>query len=79
MATVSPSYFFFSDQDAYEIEVYDPSGRLVRIIRLAREPISVTAADGERHIESVVEQVGSPDQAAGIRAQLGGLPLPACA
>jgi len=76
MATVSPNYFFFSDQDGYEVEVFDPSGRLVRKIRLAWEPIPVTAADGERHIESVVEQVGSPDQSAGIRAHLGSLPLP---
>ena len=76
MATVSPSYFFFSDQSRYEIEVYDPSGGLVRIIRLALEPVPVTAADGELYIESVVEQVGSPDQAAGIRAQMGALPLP---
>jgi len=76
MAAVSANFFFFSDQDGYEIEVFDPSGRMVRIIRLVSEPIPVTAADGERHIESVVEQVGSPDQAAGIRAYLGALPLP---
>ncbi len=73
---VSPHYFFFSAQDQYEIEAYDPSGKLVRLIRLEVEPIPVTTADGERHIESVVEQVGSPDQEAGIRAQLGSLPLP---
>ncbi len=76
VAAVSPRYLFFSAQDQYEIEVYDPSGNLARLIRLAHEPIPVTVADGENHIERVVEQVGSPDQEAGIRAQLGSLPLP---
>jgi len=75
-AAVSPSYFFFGAQDGYEIEVFDPMGNLVRLIRLDVEPIPVTAADGEAHIERVVAQVGSPDQEAGIRAQLGSLPLP---
>lgn len=74
--TVSPNYFFFSAQDQYQVEAYDPSGKLVRLIRLEVEPIPVTTADGERHIESIVEQVGSPEQEAGIRAQLGSLPLP---
>ncbi len=51
-------------------------GGWVRLIRLEVDPIAVTPADGERHIQSVVEQVGSPGQAPGIRAFLGGLPLP---
>jgi hypothetical protein len=76
VATVSPSFFFFSDQDRYEIEVFDPSGALIRLIKLAWDPIPVREADGERHIESVVEQVGSPDQAPEIRSYLGALPLP---
>lgn len=76
VATVSPSYLFFSPQDQYQIEVFDPSGGLVRLIRLAHDPIPVTPEDGENHIERVVEQVGSPAQEAGIRAQLGSLPLP---
>jgi hypothetical protein len=74
--TTSPSFLFFSPQDAYEIEVYEPSGNLLRLIRLDHDPIPVTPADGEKHIERVVEQVGSPEQEAGIRAQLGSLPLP---
>jgi hypothetical protein len=75
MATVSPSYFFFSDQDNYEIEVYDSSGAMVRLIRLDWEPVSVTPTDGARHIESVVEQAGTPDEEAEIRAYFGALPL----
>lgn len=75
-ATVSPHFLFFSAQDGYEIEVFDPTGQLVRLIRLDVDPIPVTSNDGELHIQRVVERVGSPDQAAGIRAQLGSLPLP---
>lgn len=73
---VSPHFFFFSSQDGYEVQVYEPSGSLLRLVRLEWDPIPVTPADGERHIERVVEQVGSLDQEAGIRAQLGSLPLP---
>ncbi len=73
---VSPNHFFFSSQNSYEIQVYEPSGQLERLIRLDTDQLPVSASDGERHIEQVVEQVGSPDQEAGIRAQLGSLPLP---
>jgi hypothetical protein len=75
VATASPSYLFFSDQDAYEIEVYDPSGALVRLIRMEWDPVSTTPADGERHIESVVRQVGNPNEETAIRAYLAALPL----
>jgi hypothetical protein len=74
MATASPNFFFFSDQDDYEIEMYDPSGVLVRVIRMDWDPIPVTGEDVSRHIQNVVEQVGRPDQEAAIRAHLGSLP-----
>ena len=76
VATVSPNHFFFGDQDAFEVEVYEPSGRLARVVRLAWDPIPVTEEDRARHIEAVVAQVGDPDQASQIRQQLGSLPLP---
>jgi len=76
VAAVSPHFFYFSDQDAYEVEVYDPAGALRMIVRLDVPPVPVTPEDGERHIRSVVDQVGSPDQAPGIRAYLSALPLP---
>jgi hypothetical protein len=73
--TTSPNYFFFSDQDEYEIEVYEPGGTLVRLIRMEWEPVAPTPEDGRLHIERVVEQVGSPAQEDAIREHLGGLPL----
>jgi len=76
MAAVSPTHFFFSDQGAYEIEVYDPSGALVRIVRLEQDLIGVTPEDGRRYIESTVEEVSDPEQAAGMRAYFEALPLP---
>ena len=76
VATVSPHFLFFSAQDRYEIEVFEPSGRLVRLIRMEHDPIPVTAEDGRRHIDGVLEQVGRPDQEAEIRAHLASLPLP---
>ena len=77
MATVSPGHLFFSDQEDWEIEVYSPTGELKRLIRQEWEPAPVTGDDGTRHIESVVAQVGDPNQASQIREYLGGLPLPA--
>jgi hypothetical protein len=75
-ATVSPDYFFFSSQDGYNVESFEPSGRLVRLIRKAWEPEPVTPEHGSLHIEETVAQVGVPEQATQIREYLGGLPLP---
>jgi len=76
LAAASPGFLFFSDQEDWEIEVYLPSGDLVRLIRTNWEPIAVTAQDGERHIEDAVAEAGDPDQAPQIRQYLGSLPLP---
>jgi len=76
LAAVSPSHFFFSDQDGWEIEVHSPDGTLTRLIRQAWEPVAVTGEDGALHIENVVAQVGDPDQAPRIRQYLEALPLP---
>ena len=77
VATVSPGHLLLSDQEDWEIEVYSPTGELIRLIRQEWDPIPVTDEDGSRHIESVVAQVGDPAQAPQIREYLGGLPLPA--
>ncbi len=78
IATVSPRYFYFSDQSRYEIEVYEDSGALVRLIRLEQEPVAVTPEDGERYIQDMVEGSAgdNPEQASAIRAFLRDLPLP---
>jgi hypothetical protein len=76
VAAVSPSFFFFSPQDEYEIEVYVPSGELVRLIRATSVPEPVSSEDGARHIEATLARVYDPDQEAQIRRYLGSLPLP---
>jgi hypothetical protein len=76
LATVSTGYLFFSDMDAWEIEVYRPSGEMVRIIRSRWDPIPVTPEDGERYVESVVAEMNDPGQASRIRQYFGSLPLP---
>jgi hypothetical protein len=76
VAAVSPGHFFFSDQDAWEVEVRTPDGGLVRLIRQEWDPVQVSEADRAAHIGNVVAQVGDPNQAAQIRSYLGGLPVP---
>jgi len=76
LATVSPTHFYFSDQEKWEIQVRSPDGALVRLIRQEWEPVAVTPEDGALHIENVVTQVGDPNQAGQIRHYLGALPLP---
>jgi hypothetical protein len=76
LAAVTPSHFFFSPQEEWEIQVYAPSGELVGLIRQEWEPIAVTEEDGARHVESVVAGVGDPNQEAAIREHFAGLPLP---
>jgi hypothetical protein len=76
LATVSPSQFFFAAGNAFEIEVYDPAGRLARLIRLDRDPIPVTAEDGNRYIEEMAAAAATDVQARMIRQRLSQLPLP---
>jgi hypothetical protein len=76
LATASPGYLFFSDMDTWEIEVYRPSGEMVRIIRSRWDPIPVTPEDGERYVENVVAEMNDPSQAPRIREYFGSLPLP---
>ena len=76
IATVSPTHLYFSDQGQWEIEVFAPSGTLVRLIRTDWVPISVTPADGVLYVEDAVAEIGDPDQKAQARQYLGDLPLP---
>jgi hypothetical protein len=54
LATVSPDRFYFGSGDAWEIEVYAPSGELVRLIRLDADPVPVTAEHVSRYVEDMV-------------------------
>ena len=76
MATVSLSHFYYAAGDEFEIEAYDPTGRLTRLIRLDRDPIPVTAEDGNRYVEEMAAQATTDNRARMIRQQLSQLPLP---
>jgi hypothetical protein len=76
LAAATPTHFFFSSQERWEIQVYAPSGELVRLIRQEWEPIAVTEEDGARYVDNVVAEVGDPNQEAAIREHFSGLPLP---
>jgi hypothetical protein len=76
LATVSPDRFYFASGDNYEIEVYEPTGRLVRLIRLDRGAVAVTAQDGRVHIEEMAAEAAHENEARVIRQRLAQLPLP---
>jgi len=76
LATVSPDRFFFAAGDEYEIEAYEPTGRLSRLIRLERDLVNVTVEDGSRHIEEMAAQANQESEARVIRQRLADLPLP---
>lgn len=76
LATVSSDYFYFGSGDRYEIEGYDPSGTLVRLIRLERQATPVTEEDRARYIEDAVSEVEDENEARRIRKNISTLPVP---
>jgi len=75
LAAVSPDRFYFGSQDGWEIEAYDPSGKLVRLIRLDRDPAAVTDADTRRYIEDMTTDIPA-EYVAQVREMLSAIPVP---
>ncbi|MDH3292667.1 MAG: hypothetical protein OEO20_17340 [Gemmatimonadota bacterium] len=75
VATVSPDRFYFSSQDTWEIEAYEPSGTLVRLIRLDRDPAAVTDEHTSRYIEGIVGDIPG-ENGARMRQMLSEIPVP---
>lgn len=75
LAAVSPDRFYFGSQDGWEIEAYDRSGTLVRLIRLDRETVAVTDADTRRYIDELTADVPG-EYVAQVRETLSAIPLP---
>ena len=73
-ATVSADLFYFGGGDTYEIQAYAPSGELLRLIRLDREPIRTTEEDKLRYIEETVPDMVGEEQARELRALFEHLP-----
>jgi hypothetical protein len=76
VATVAPDQFYFGSGDRYEVEVYDPSGRLVRLIRWERDRVPVTEQDRTRYIAEATSEVADENQARQIRQTMSQLPAP---
>lgn len=75
LAAVSPDRFYFGSQDGWEIEAYDPSGTLVRLIRLDREPVAVTDADTRRYVDDMTADIPG-EYVAQAREMLSATPVP---
>jgi len=75
-ATTGPDYFYIGDSETYEIQAYDRSGSLVRIIRLDREPRSVARADIDRYREDELEDSDTPNEARAFEALMAEMPIP---
>ena len=76
-ATVSADFFYFGGGDTYEIQAYAPSGELVRLIRLDREPIRTTEEDKRHYIEESVPDGVGEERAMELRALFEHLPASA--
>ena len=75
LATVSPDRFYFGSGDAWEIEVYAPSGDLVRLIRLDADPVPVTDEHVSRYIEDMVANFPAENRSR-MRQLLSEIPVP---
>jgi hypothetical protein len=75
LAAVSPDRFYFGSQDGWEIDAYDPSGKLVRLIRLDRDPVAVTDEDTQQFIDDVTADIPA-EYVAQAREMLSETPVP---
>lgn len=73
VAAVSPDRFYFGSQDSWEIEAYEPSGKLVRLIRRKWNPVAVTEEQRRQYIDEAVADMPEQNQAR-VRAMLADVP-----
>jgi len=76
VATTSPEYLFVSDQDDWAIQVFAPSGDLVRVIRRNWDPVPVSRRDGRAYFRERLESIDDAARRAQYEKYLEGLPLP---
>ncbi len=67
---------YLGSADEYEIQAFDPDGRLTRILRVSRPLTPVTSADVERLIEEAVTELEDPSRAPEVRSSYGEMPVP---
>ena len=64
LVAAAPNRLFFGSGDEWEVEAYDLTGRLERVIRLDRPRVPVTDTDIGRLIEWMVDTYASSEEAA---------------
>jgi len=76
LATVAADRFYFAEGGTYEIEVYEPSGSLVQLIRLDQDPTPVEREHVDQYVDLVTSNAPDPAQARMMRQHLLRLPVP---
>jgi len=71
---VSEGSFFFGSGDKYEIEVFDPTGRLSMIIRWGRDRVPVTSEDLDALLRLRESAAETSEEASVIRRELEAVP-----
>ncbi|MFC1574493.1 hypothetical protein ACFL3Z_00240 [Gemmatimonadota bacterium] len=78
-AIASGDRFYYGSQDNFEIEVMDPQGTILRLIRVLVDPVPLTREVWESYVDSFVEEVArDSDHAREMRARMewGSVALP---
>jgi hypothetical protein len=75
MEAVTPTGLYFGSGNSWEVEVHDPEGQLVRLIRWDRPSIPVTDALLDSYIQEQ-EAEAEGNEAREIRQQLSEMPVP---
>lgn len=76
MQTVGPDLFYVASGDSWEIQAFDPAGKLRKVFRLRRAPSPVRSEDLEAMIQSEVDEASDPSAAPGIRTEYEKMPVP---
>jgi hypothetical protein len=73
---VSGSRLFYGSQDAWEIQVHDQTGKLVRLIRREKAPIPVTDTDVSAIMEEMIDDADDSEQVRQYRRLFREAPIP---
>jgi hypothetical protein len=76
MSAVGPRHLFIGSGDSHEIQVRDPSGALVRVIRWNRALVPVTEANLAAYVEERAAEAVDENAARTIRQNLAEMPVP---
>lgn len=73
---VGPDFFFVGHQSTWEVQAFDSSGELKKILRLDRPPARVRDSDVEALIQESIEGASDPSMAPAIRREFAETTIP---